>query len=1075
MLKYLFMVCALLLTAATHAEKKISYDTISFAAPHALERPISLFQDNRSQLWLLTEQGISLFNGSSFASYRSYNFQSPLITGLINESALLLATNQNIYLDVLTDPKTDYPVLWQVGTNETIEGLYQSDNQIFIQTNIAIYQAELANSDTPALTASKLKTLNKGQASLSFGPQGPIIIEKNQYNVFDLDSQQWQSFKSEQNFSQIVKVENETIGLDDSGNLYALFANNVGGVRADLLHNDVDTITVNNGTVYVQQKDQVYNLKKPTQRFQLPLGAEQVFLDKQNNLWVVSEYGLQVKWSQPINLITTNAPVSNDFALTTANYALDQTQLYQRQESGNWRLRTHLPIAKDTLVMLETDSRIWLKKQNRLVAIDKSTFVTSLNIELKPQDKVLKFSNHSLLIVSQDRFVSVNANGLQTVLKNDCAKSCLPSYNINSHTLTPHTVWLSTNRGLHKLDLQTLTFSSERQDKLNSLAPILQTLVANDEHLWLLYPNKIAYFNTTQKTSDLYYSPENRLITANFSSSGNLQVMSQLGWFEVQPPRPINTPIGQELNLHKIEVGNGNISYLAPEQVLELTQTEEELRLAFNLAKQHPQQTVYFRFKYDNENIWSETTSFAQSLTLKNLRQGHNELQLQARLEGKDWQNTRTFVYNMPYEYLQTKWVVIYGVILLCLALLIYGLERLKRFKMMFDSMKQQSFITSLLESTKDGVWVANKDREIQTVNAAYQEITGFTLDEVAGKSFHIFSDKVRNHEVESIIWQDVTKNGFWTGEVWSSHKDGKPISIDLSVTRVETSNKFGSKTDVKFVGVFSDVTIRKNSEKAMRHLATRDPLTDFANRTLFIELLERAINTANPQKPDFGVVIIDLDNFSKVNANLGPLQGDELLKLVALRLNNDLDKGVSIARLSGDEFALLIPNHLFIGEPEFYIRKIASHVQRKLVNSFMLGNTEVNITASLGVAFYPHHGISPEALMRCADTALKKVKQAGKNNYFIYESAIDNGKVELLTLESELIRAFNNDEFTVNFQPKYKIKQHTISGFEALVRWNNPSRGQVFPDQFIPLAEQNGLIRQLDTAVLKKVCQQIK
>lgn len=410
----------------------------------------------------------------------------------------------------------------------------------------------------------------------------------------------------------------------------------------------------------------------------------------------------------------------------------------------------------------------------------------------------------------------------------------------------------------------------------------------------------------------------------------------------------------------------------------------------------------------------------------------------------------------------------------LLFAFFLYLMERYKRFREGFDKLKQQSFINSLLESTKDGVWIANKDREIESVNHAFEKITGFSQQQVNNKTFELKTEGSRNHALESLIWQEVTKTGFWSGEVWSEKKSGEALSIDLSITRVETLDALASKKDIRYVGVFSDVTNRKNNEKALRQLATRDPLTDLANRTLFLELLQQSIAASNPSAPSFALLVIDLDNFSKVNENLGPLQGDALIKQVAIRLNDSVERGVKLARLTADEFALLVPHHLMAADPETYLSRLVNKLRRKLQPSFFIANTEVNITASMGAALYPAHATSAEELMRCADTALKKVKRSGRNGFVVYQQDFEHKSSELLSLESELIRAFDNDEFKVYFQPKYLVQQHVVTGYEALVRWYSESRGIVPPDQFIELAEKNGLIRQLDSTVLKKVCEQI-
>ena len=1075
MFKWVLLTILLHYSIASNAQTGENFHAVKYAPAHSLELPIRLSQDHHGQIWLFTEQGISLFQGDRFVSYQNIRISEPIVDGLALTDSLLVATATSLVLNK-TSNNSGEQLIWSPKFGERIIKLRHVEQNIYIQTNSALYAIDEDSISTAVV--EKVSTLSKQLVDFALDKQGLWLLTNDEL-IFNSTLNQQKKYTLTKPWSAIESSNGRLLAINYADQLVEIKAQNETLQVTELDYSNVKRIYQFNNRTYLQQENQLVLFDSPAQKTELPTSSSQVFIDNQNNLWLLSTYNLQVLWKQPLEIVKIKPPVNGRFDIVTDGFALQQDKLLQiNNANDNWQLRAQLPFANNTKSMLTTTNHIWFIKPDRLIAIEKNTFVTTVDIPLEINGLVLKQSRNKVLVQSGNSIASISANGSMSQLKQECNRSCLPSYKVSGHYLDGDAIWLATTMGLQKLDLNDLSYSQSRYEHLIEQSPLLSVLPKDKNHLWLVYPNKLAVFEKNSRTAELLFSATNRIFSAKLNQKNELDIMTQNGWFAVSSNNNLNErseqKVNSEIQLYKVDNKTGKYASVSLDNVLSLTEIEDEFKLVFSLTKQHPEQAVYFRFKYQDELNWSESLSLAQSITIKNIRQGQNELLIQARLEGQQWQSSHSFIYDMPYRFLQTKWVVFYGFIAVLLGLAIYLIERYKRFKIVFDQLKQQTFINSLLESTKDGVWVANKDREIQSVNVAFEEILGFDSTAILGSVFQINSEKGRNHEVESLIWQEVTKSGFWTGEVWTQQKDGGPVSIDLSVTRVETQTRFSSKKDVKYVGVFSDVTARKNSEKALRHLATRDPLTELANRTLFIEHIERAIATANPMNPKFAVVFVDLDNFSKVNANLGPLQGDALIQKVAERLNQSLDKGVSIARLAGDEFALLVPNYLFSGEMDFYLRRLSGNIKRQLQPSFMLSNTEVNITASLGAAYYPIHGNTPETLMRCADTALKKIKSSGRNNLCIYEKAIDQSESHLLSLESELVKAFDNDEFKVFYQPKYLIQQHKLSGYEALIRWQNPARGLVPPDQFITLAEQNGLIRQLDTAVLTKVCEQI-
>jgi diguanylate cyclase (GGDEF)-like protein/PAS domain S-box-containing protein len=1084
--------CLLIFTLSFGASSKQYTDifTVQLASEHALEQSVKFIQDDNSQVWLLSEQSISLFRDGKFVSFRTFDFSNDVLSGSIIDDYLYVATNTQIYQVSILDSALAITSVWQIKDHEIVD-LVSYESSLLIQTNKNVYQLHKPEVDQSSPTIKPFFELPAKFKELLVIPQGVLILEVNQLDLYSTEEKTWLTANIPNKLKQVVEYQGNLLYLTQKGNVQVANPFNfyttkdVSKKRLSAL-NAVSELIPFNDAVYAKRRDQLYSIQSESYSLALPKKINDLFFDDNNNLWVVDSFGVQVIWNQPFNADIFTPSKANstqytfDLISISGTYALKGNRLYQQKmvnETLVWQYKVNFPHIKNVTQLIETNRHIWFVSPQQIWSYEKQTLLLSLELPISNHDLVLPHTDNNLLIVQSDQVVSISAVGKQTQIQSKelCGATCLPDYKVNEYLLDGRKVWLATNRGLHQLDLATLKFTSTRLDLLNTQAPVIKVLKATKQKIWVVYPNKVAQMDKKSLTSKLFFTPNNKILDALTSSDKQIELLSQKGWMRLTTEQELTLDKPNRFWMQKYTNRTDTLALNAVTDNVELSDSEQELKLLFNLTKQHPSENVFVRFKYKDDSKWSNIDTLNQLLTLKNLRQGSNQLEVQARLEGQDWEPTQIFSYVLPYSALQTKWLIVYGVIFLLIALAVFLYARFSGVKVAFNAVKQQAFITSLLESTKDGVWVANKDREIKSVNGAFKEITGYELKDIVGKSFPLMTEQGRNHEVETLIWQEVTKSGFWSGEVWSRQKNGTPVSFDLSVTRVETENKLSSKTDVTFVGVFSDVTIRKKSEQDLRYLATRDSITQLPNRTLFIEYVNNAINTSSPLNPHFAVVFIDLDNFRKVNESLSHLQGDALIKQVGERLSNSLDKGVALARLGGDEFALLIPNVLLSSEPRSYIKRVAENLKTALQTPFLLGETEVNITASLGVSISPENGQTAEVLMRCADTALSMVKRSGKNNCHIYRQTVDAAGTELLSLESELIGALDNDQFVVYYQPKYKLKEKQVSGFEALIRWNNPTRGLVAPDQFIRLAEENGLIRKLDTWVFKQVCQQIK
>jgi diguanylate cyclase (GGDEF)-like protein/PAS domain S-box-containing protein len=372
----------------------------------------------------------------------------------------------------------------------------------------------------------------------------------------------------------------------------------------------------------------------------------------------------------------------------------------------------------------------------------------------------------------------------------------------------------------------------------------------------------------------------------------------------------------------------------------------------------------------------------------------------------------------------------------------------------------------SALNGASDHILIADAQGNIEFVNASFHQDTGFTKEDIKGRLPNILRADGHSDEFYETVWHIISSGSTWRGELSTHRRDGRLLTGEVTITPVKDT----TGNIEHFVAIARDVTEKKMHEQQLYALAHHDSLTGLPNRLQFSDRLRCMLADTNSGAL-LGVLFLDLDHFKLINDTLGHTAGDYILKAVAERLKSALHGVDTIARMSGDEFIIMTPP---ISNRRGAI-KIAKRALAALSDAFTLDGHEFFITGSIGISFFPTDGTDVETLVRNADTAMYRAKELGRNRYQLYEKSFNVKAVERVNLESSLRRALERDEFAVWYQPVMDISTGRIIAAEALIRWQHPELGLVSPDQFIPLAEETGLIVPITEWVVRTACSQAR
>ena len=381
---------------------------------------------------------------------------------------------------------------------------------------------------------------------------------------------------------------------------------------------------------------------------------------------------------------------------------------------------------------------------------------------------------------------------------------------------------------------------------------------------------------------------------------------------------------------------------------------------------------------------------------------------------------------------------------------------------------KELQLAASVYNNTAEAIFVFNQKGHILSVNPAFTELIGLSFAQALTSDIRqLDSPKNDKKDTFSKLINPPYKQNYWTGQAWCKKTSGQSFLAACNITLVQDRSMVGER---RFICVISDITNQKEAEQRIHQLAYHDPLTGLANRTLLQDRIKHAISIAKRNHSRMALLFIDLDNFKSVNDTFGHDAGDEVIKTQAQRLLSCIRQSDTVARFGGDEFVIFLDNVKSTSDLSHLSQKILTTLSKPIKKA----GSSITLTSSIGVSIFPDDGLNYDQLMKSADTAMYTAKAFGKDNFRYFSSAMMAKVDERLQLEMELRDAIIKNQFEMYYQPRICLANKKVSGAEALIRWNHPEKGLIYPVFFIPYAEEAGLINEIGQQVIGTVIKQL-
>ncbi len=398
---------------------------------------------------------------------------------------------------------------------------------------------------------------------------------------------------------------------------------------------------------------------------------------------------------------------------------------------------------------------------------------------------------------------------------------------------------------------------------------------------------------------------------------------------------------------------------------------------------------------------------------------------------------------------------------LICLIAIIQDISERKQAE------EELQLAAMVYKNSSEAMMVTDSRAGIVSINPAFTELTGYKLDEILGQKTSLLNSGQHDRAFYQAMWDEINMTGHWQGEIWNRRKNGELYLEWLTINTIY--NDAGAVH--RYVALFSDITKKKETEEIIWKQANFDTLTGLPNRRMLYDRLEQEIKKSHRSGLPMALMLLDLDHFKEVNDTLGHAQGDILLVDAARRITACVRESDTVARLGGDEFTVILSEVEDINR----IERIAQHIIDQLSAAFQLQGEAAFVSASVGITLYPNDALNIEALIKNADQAMYLSKSLGRNRFSYFTSALQEAAQNRMRLGNDLRTALTEGQFIVYYQPIVEMSTGKILKAEALVRWQHPERGLVSPMQFIPLAEESGLIHEIGDWVFREAMARVK
>ena len=372
-----------------------------------------------------------------------------------------------------------------------------------------------------------------------------------------------------------------------------------------------------------------------------------------------------------------------------------------------------------------------------------------------------------------------------------------------------------------------------------------------------------------------------------------------------------------------------------------------------------------------------------------------------------------------------------------------------------------------IFQSTTESIMMTNASGEIIGVNAAFEQATGYTEQEVLGQNPRLLASGRHDSAYYRAIWASLETSGQWRGDIWNRRKNGQVYPERMTIDAVH-----GADGQIAaFVSVSSDVSALRAAHHQVDFLSNHDPLTLLPNRAVLAERAREAIASARHGERQIALLLFNLDRLQRINDSLGHETGDAMLQEMARRAGLLAGPCDVLAHMGGDEFVLLLTECLDSDSVISAARRLIEEISRPV----QVGGHDLILTASVGISIYPRDGANPSELLKAADVALSHMKDTGRNGFRFFKGEMNAHALRWMSLETHLRRAIERGELSLNYQPQVSMSDGRICSMEALLRWRSPELGQVPPGDFIALAEDTGMILPIGNWVIRQACLQNK